>query len=91
MLLHPQLKAFSLSQGTTLSEGLSEYVNTYLQALESDGKELPVLAKQYQKLRANFHALGIDKSFNHTPGLLLSVNMENVPARIQKRFMGRVL
>lgn len=91
LLLHPQLKAFGLSQGTTLSEGLSQYVNTYLQALESDGKELPILAKQYQKLGANFHALGIDKSFNHTPGLLLSVNMENVPARIQKRFMGRVL
>lgn len=89
--LHPQLQAFGLSQSKTLSEGLGKYVNTYLQALESDGKELPVLAKQYQKLGANFHALGIDTSFNHTPGLLLSVNMENVPARLQKRFLGRTL
>jgi putative hemolysin len=89
--LHPQLQAFGLSQSKTLSEGLGKYVNTYLQALESDGKELPVLAKQYQQLGANFHALGIDTSFNHTPGLLLSVNMENVPARLQKRFLGRTL
>ena len=89
--LHPQLQAFGLSQSKTLSEGLGQYVNTYLQALESDGKELPVLAKQYQKLGADFHALGIDSSFNHTPGLLLSVNMENVPTRLQKRFLGRTL
>lgn len=89
--LHPQLAAFALSQGSTIQKGLERYVNTYLQALESDGKDLPVLAKQYQKLGADFHALGIDTSFNHTPGLLLSVNMANVPTRMQKRFLGRTL
>ena len=71
--------------------GLNKYVNTYLKAIEQDGKDLPILAKQYQKLGADFHALGIDTSFNHTPGLLLSVNMKNVPARMQKRFLGRTL
>ena len=89
--LHPQLRAFALSQGSTIQSGLSKYVSTYLHAIEEDGKDLPILAKQYQKLGADFHALGIDTSFNHTPGLLLSVNMENVPARMQKRFLGRTL
>mgnify|MGYP003385208897 FL=1 len=89
--LHPQLAAFALSQGSTIQIGLNKYVNTYLQAIEHDGKDLPILAKQYQKLGADFHALGIDTSFNHTPGLLLSVNMKNVPARMQKRFLGRTL
>lgn len=89
--LHPQLAAFALSQASTVQSGLNKYVNTYLHAIEPDGKDLPVLAKQYQKLGADFHALGIDTSFNHTPGLLLSVNMENVPARMQKRFLGRTL
>ena len=89
--LHPQLHAFALSQSKTVQEGLERYVNTYIQALEKDGKTLPVLAKQYQKLGANFHALGIDTSFNHTPGLLLSVDLQQVPARLQKRFLGRPL
>ena len=83
--LHPQLQAFDAQHG------LKPFVEIFMQSLEADGKGLPVLAKQYQKLGAKFHALGIDKSFNDTPGLLLSVEMRNVPARVQKRYLGKVL
>ncbi|MCP3428145.1 lysophospholipid acyltransferase family protein [Opacimonas viscosa] len=71
--------------------GLADVVTTFLQALEDDGKDIPVLAKQYQKLGADFHALGIDHSFNHTPGLLLSVDLRKTSPRQQKRFLGQTL
>lgn len=66
-------------------------LSTFLKTLEEDGKDIPVLAKQYQKLGAHFHALGIDHSFNHTPGLLLSVDLNNTSSRQQKRFLGQTL
>jgi putative hemolysin len=83
--LHPQLQAFAAQHG------LKPVVETFMQSLETDGKVLPVLAKQYQKLGAKFHALGIDKSFNDTPGLLLSVDLRSVPARVLKRYLGKEL
>ena len=83
--LHPQLKAYHDKYG------LRDVVEDFLKCLEVDGKGLPVLAKQYQKLGAKFHALGIDTSFNHTPGLLLSVDLRQIPERVQKRYLGKVL
>ena len=84
-VLHPQLKAYHETHG------LQDVVENLLHSLEEDGKGLPILAKQYQKLGARFHALGIDTSFNHTPGLLLSVDLRQIPERLQKRYLGKVL
>lgn len=81
--LHPQLQAFQQQYG------LKEHVELFLRCLEKDGKGLPVLAKQYQKLGAKFHALGIDKNFNDTPGLLLSVDLEQIPDRVRKKYLGK--
>lgn len=50
-----------------------------LQGIESDGKEQPILMKQYEKLAARFYCIGIDQNFNHTPGLLLSVHLPSAP------------
>jgi putative hemolysin len=61
-------------------------LSAFLSSLEDDGKDIPVLAKQYQKMGAKFHALGIDKSFNHTPGLLLSVHLPSAPERLLKLY-----
>lgn len=83
--LHPQLESYDDKFG------LRDVVEDFLRCLEADGKGLPVLAKQYQKLGAKFHALGIDTSFNHTPGLLLSVDLRQIPERVQKRYLGKVL
>ena len=80
--LHPELDA--LQKQYDLSTNLS----AMLGAIEPDGKDIPVLAKQYLKMGAKFHALGIDKSFNHTPGLLLSVHLPSAPERLQKLYFG---
>ncbi len=82
MTLHPELQDFSDSKN------LTPYLKTMLNSLEKDGKDIPVLAKQYQKLGARFHALGIDTSFNHTPGLLLSVHLPSASPKQLKLYLG---
>jgi len=63
-------------------------LSAFLKSIEKDGKDIPVLAKQYLKMGAKFHALGIDTSFNHTPGLLLSVEMPKAPEKLLKLYLG---
>lgn len=64
------------------------HLSCYLKSIEPDGKDIPILAKQYEKMGAEFHALGIDESFNHTPGLLLSVNLLKAPKKLLKLYLG---
>jgi putative hemolysin len=67
---------------------LRDQLTAFLASIEEDGKDIPVLARQYLKMGAKFHALGIDKSFNHTPGLLLSVHFPSAPEKLLKLYVG---
>ena len=80
--LHPEVNAFALQHG------LEDHVSALLKGIEPDGKDVPILLKHYNKLGAVFHCLGIDKSFNDTPGLLLSVDLPNAPEKLLKLYMG---
>ncbi len=80
--LHPELKKYCRQEDRT------QQLSAFLKSIETDGKDIPVLAKQYQKMGARFHALGIDKSFNHTPGLMLSVDFPNAPDKLLKLYAG---
>lgn len=71
------------------STNLKPNLSSFLKGFEKDGKDIPILAKQYLKMGARFHALGIDTSFNHTPGLLLSVHLPNSPDKLLKLYMGK--
>ncbi|MFT6267418.1 MAG: putative hemolysin [Alphaproteobacteria bacterium] len=84
--LHSEFVAFDKQQ--RLSTSLASNLSALLAAIEHDSKDIPVLAKQYLKMGANFHSLGIDTSFNDTPGLLLSVHMPSAPAKQLKLYMG---
>ena len=68
--------------------GLKNHLSALLKGIEPDGKDVPILLKHYNKLGAVFHCLGIDKSFNDTPGLLLSVDLPNAPEKLLKLYMG---
>lgn len=81
--LHPEVTQF-IAQNTIKLEGLS----TIISAIEKDGKDIPVLLKQYHKLGANFHCMGIDTNFNQTPGLLLSVHLPSAPEKLLKLYLG---
>jgi putative hemolysin len=69
------------------SNKLTPHVSALLKSIEKDGKDVPILLKHYQKLGAIFHSLGIDKNFNHTPGLLLSVDLPNAPEKLLKLYL----
>lgn len=78
--LHPELQDFDREYG------LSNYVSAFLQTIEEDGKDIPVLLKQYKKLGAQFYALGLDSNFADTPGLLLGVDLDAIPEKSAKQF-----
>lgn len=80
--LHPELEEFASQHK------MSEHLTALLGSIESDGKDIPVLLKHYNKLGAVFHCVGIDKSFNDTPGLLLSVDLPAAPEKLLKLYMG---
>ena len=81
-LVHPEVQDFAKQHG------LENHVSALLKGIEPDGKDVPILLKHYKKLGAVFHCLGIDKSFNDTPGLLLSVDLPNAPEKLLKLYMG---
>ncbi|WP_100657881.1 lysophospholipid acyltransferase family protein [Alteromonas flava] len=76
-----------LSEEYTQKE-LQTLLPSFLVSLEADGKSIPVLMKQYLKLGATFHCLGIDKNFNDTPGFLLSVELPKAPEKQLQLFLG---
>ena len=80
--LHPEVQDFAVQHG------LKDHVTALLKGIEPDGKDVPILLKHYNKLGAVFHCLGIDKSFNDTPGLLLSVDLPKAPEKLLKLYMG---
>lgn len=81
--LHPEVTQF-LEENTI---GLDE-LSVIISALEKDGKDIPVLLKQYHKLGADFHCMAIDTNFNQTPGLLLSVHFPSAPQKLLKLYLG---
>jgi len=81
--LHPEVTQF-IEKNTVELEGLSAIIS----AIEEDGKDIPVLLKQYHKLGANFHCMAIDTNFNQTPGLLLSVHLPSAPKKLLKLYLG---
>ncbi|MEL7311294.1 MAG: lysophospholipid acyltransferase family protein [Pseudomonadota bacterium] len=62
-------------------------LSALVSAREPDGKGVPVLLRHYAGLGAKFHAVGVDRQFANTPGLLLSVNLNTLPSSKRKRYL----
>ena len=75
------------SEGGLTPQG-ARHLSALLQSIEADAKDIPVLAKQYLKMGARCHCLGIDESFNDTPGLLLSIELPKAPEKLLKLYLG---
>ncbi len=82
--LSPELIHYCASNQLNL-----EQLSALITSIESDGKDLPVLLKQYHKLNAEFHCMAIDKNFSDTPGLLLSVHLPSAPDNLLKLYLGK--
>lgn len=81
LALHPDLQVFAKQYN------LAEHVSAFLKVLEQDGKDIPVLLKHYRKLGAEFYCLGLDVNFADTPGLLLCVDLLNMPEKLGKQYL----
>jgi putative hemolysin len=81
--LHPEVKDFISAAPVELNQ-----LSALVMGIEEDSKDIPVLLKQYHKLGAIFHCTGIDVNFNHTPGLLLSVNLPEAPEKLLNLYLG---
>ena len=81
--IHPEFTDFINNRTLNI-----EQVSTLVMGIETDKKDLPILLKQYHKLGAQFHCMGIDSNFNHTPGLLLSVHLPSAPEKLLKLYLG---
>ena len=82
--MHPEWQEFKAG-GHPLS---LPHLNALVQAWEPSGMEVPILLKQYHKLGAKFLTVGYDPNFNRTPGLLLDIDVPNVPAKTMRSFLG---
>ena len=82
--LHPEVKDFLKKEPTTIKK-----LSLLITAIEKDKKDIPILLKQYHKLGAKFHCMGIDMNFNQTPGLLLSVDLPNAPDKLLNLYLGK--
>lgn len=82
---NPELTRY-LAERPLEERSLSE-LEWLVKQIESDDKGLPILLKQYHQMGAQFHSLGVDPNFAATPGLLLSVDMDQVPEKLLKRYL----
>lgn len=81
ILLHPEVEEYINNKKLNLKE-----LDALIKSIESDGKGLPILVRQYAKLGAEFVSIGSDIEFRRTPGMLLIVNTGGAPARTIQRY-----
>lgn len=63
-------------------------LSAIVRSLDASGKDLPVLLRHYHRIGARFHCVAVDPNFRNTPGLLLSVDLDQVEARKIAPFFG---
>lgn len=66
-----------------------EDVSALIRRLEPDGKDMPVLLRQYLKLNAKLLGFSVDASFGNVLDGLVVVDLAEVDAAILSRYMGR--
>ena len=63
-------------------------VSRIVKSLEQGERDIPVLIRHYHKLGARFVSAAVDGSFNNTPGLLLCLDVPQMPYKYMKQYFG---
>jgi putative hemolysin len=66
-----------------------EDVSALIRLLEPDGKDMPVLLRQYLKLNARLLGFSIDPAFRNVLDGLVVIDLDDVEPAILARYMGR--
>ena len=82
--INSEVRSFCNKYNFEDSRDLSELVR----GIEEDGKDLPVLIKQYMKLGGCFHSFSIDQDFGNTLDGLIVVDLTKAPEKSLKQYMG---
>jgi putative hemolysin len=85
---HPPAPARSDFVETTTVERIED-VCALVRSLEADGKDMPVLLRQYLKLNARLLGFSVDPSFGNVLDGLVVVDLGEVEPAILSRYMGR--
>jgi hypothetical protein len=59
-----------------------------VRSIEKDGKDIPMLVRQYMRLGGSFYSFCVDKGFNSSLDGLIVVDLPNAPQSILKMYMG---
>jgi putative hemolysin len=68
--------------------GLEE-LSALIADLESDGKGVPILIKQYLKTGGRLLACNMDRGFSNVLDALILVDLRRAPAAIRERYLGK--
>lgn len=79
--IHPEVEEYLTKKKPNMKE-----LDMLIKSIETDGKGLPVLVRQYAKLGAQFVSIGSDIEFRRTPGMLLIVNTGEASAKTIQRY-----
>jgi len=85
---HPPAPLRSDFVETTTVERIED-VCALVRSLEADGKDMPVLLRQYLKLNAKLLGFSVDPSFGNVLDGLVVVDLGEVEPAILSRYMGR--
>ncbi len=64
-------------------------LNAVIEEIEEGHRSIPPLARYYSTLGAKFLSFKVEPSFNDAVYCLLMVELDKIPKRYQKRFLGR--
>ena len=66
-----------------------EDLSRLIAELESDGKGVPILVKQYLKTGGRLLACNVDRAFSNALDALIVVDLRNAPAPLLERYLGK--
>ncbi len=68
-----------------------EHLSDCVSEIEEDGKEIPILLRQYIKMGGEILAFNVDAEFSSVIDALIMVDVSKTPMKIIKRYMGTEL
>jgi putative hemolysin len=69
--------------------GTLEALEAVLSSIETDGKGVPVLLRQYLKLGARVMAFNVDPAFGHSIDVLVATDLLDVDDKVLVKYMGK--
>ena len=65
-----------------------KHMSNFVSEIEEDGKEIPILLRQYIKMGGEILSFNVDNDFSSVIDALIMVDVSQTPMKILKRYMG---